>query len=389
MKLFEWMFMFSVVVFFVVMPTSWAQGSPPETRDCENTIDVNDYNARLDCKTENVNSALFGFVDRVIELDQLRISTDRPGLFTEDQKNNLLTVRERAQNAKNRTNVAKGFKGAVKKQKSQDEDCYTKELDNGSGDGDGVCEKNETCEEVIGDNIGDDDGECSMKGNEKEVCVQVCQQPLLDDDENYDPEALSDMEEELTELEESLNNAGVQVEMLMMVEKEAWEQGILYEATLSDSCGDFSDNSLSWWTFGVLQGLQVVKNVASGAFNSCSVVCNQDAFGWNCEAGCLALAIVSGAADIIYDGADLGFKVGGEIDAAAQMEKMAECIQENKSNVTSIKDDVVDLKIKAKETGDSLVRVEEELALLKTLLEQNQSLLLTPHGQKDGFPLND
>lgn len=374
MKLFEKMVMFSLV-FFVALSATWAQGSPPETRDCD-TIDANDYNGRLDCKTENVNSALFDLVDRVIELDQMRVSYNEPGIFTEEQKNNFVTARERAQNAKNRTNSAEGFKGAVKKQKAQDEDCYIKELVTaGGGDGDGVCEKNETCEEVIGDAIGDDDGVCTMKGNQKEVCVQICQQPLLDDDDNYDTEALGDMEEELTELEEGLKNAGNQVDMLMMMETEILEQGLSYDALLSDSCGDFSDTSLSWQTYKTLQGFQIAKNANSTALDTCSVVCNQDTFGWNCEAACLVFAISKGVLDGLYDGYDLRFKLDGELDTAEQMEKLAKCIQLNQE--------------KGQAAADALARVEEELAVLKALIEQNQTLLLTPHGQRDGFPIND
>ena len=374
MKLFERMLLVSILVLLVAIHPVWAAGGPPETRDCD-TIDPSEYNARLDCKTENVNSALFGLVDRVIEFDQMRVAYDQSTVFTEEQKNNFLTARERAQNAKNRTNAAEGFKGAVKKQKSQDEDCYIKELSGAGGDGDGVCEKNETCEEVIGDNIGNDDSVCTMKGNEKEVCVQICQQPLLDDDDNYDPEALGDMEEELTEFEGALNNAGKEVEMLMMAESRLVEQGVSYEAMLTDSCGDFSDSSLSWQAYKTLQGFQIAKNSNATALDTCSVVCNQDTFGWNCEAACLIFAISKGVLDGLYDGYDLRFNLEGELDTAAQMEKLAQCVQNSQKN--------------AQDASDALIRVEAELALLKVLVEQTQALLLTPHGQRDGFPTTD
>lgn len=65
----------------------------------------------------------------------------------------------------------------------------------------------------------------------------------------------------------------------------------------------------------------------------------------------------------------------GELDTAAQMEKLAQCVQNSQKN--------------AQDASDALIRVEAELALLKVLLEQTQALLLTPHGQRDGFPTTD
>ena len=398
MKSFKWIIMFSLVVFLTAASTSRAQDSaaPPVKRDCDSIFAKDQHNDRLDCKTENVLSALDDFVEVTFEYDRMRIGIDRPSLFTEEQRGELRSARVRAQNGKNRTHVAEGFKGAVAKQKKPDEDCFIKEY---SGDGDGVCEKNEVCEEVIDDGIGDDDPldrTCwPMKGKKKEVCVQVCQQPLVDDVENYDPGTAEDREDELEELEVALNNAKASIAMLIEVEMEAWGQ----RSVLSGTCGDFSDNSLGWWAFGTLQALQIAKNLSNMALNSCESLCTQTSFGWNCRGGCLALAIVTSILDMVYDGADLGFKVAGEIDTAGQMENMAECIETNKNNVTSLKnefqpagkivilqEDVTSLKSEFKSEG-AIGTLQEDVNTLKEELALIKSLLLTPQGKREGFPL--
>jgi hypothetical protein len=379
---------FSLVVSLVTTSTGWAQGrgTPPVKKDCETLFSSNEYNARLDCKTENVNSALFGFVNEVVELDRVRTSIDRPNILSKDQKNNLLSVRDRAQNAKNRTNTAKGFKGAVKKQKAQAEDCYIKEYTGtdapDENNKDGVCEKGELCEELE-DGIGNDDGKCVQKGPKKdrEICVQVCEQPLVSDDDNYDSGALEDMEEELTELEDALLYSGTQVEMMTRLEIEAWEQGSFYNAPLSNDCGDFSDTDLILESFKVLEHLQVVKNVAAAAFESCDVVCNQDAFGWNCSAGCLALAIVGGIANGVYDGFDLAYKKDGEIDNAVQMEKLAKCNQANKNTLSILDEKLDNMTAEIGGMNEILGEVQESLILIN-------NLLLTPQGKREDFPLN-
>jgi hypothetical protein len=123
-------------------------------------------------------------------------TADPTELFSETQKENLKNARGRAEKARTRSKEAGSFKSVGRKQKS---DCFLQEYDNPSdpddpdddGDNDGVCTNRhgvkETCAEVIGDQIGNDDGICRERGQE------ICDQPLNDqDDDNFDEEATAD-----------------------------------------------------------------------------------------------------------------------------------------------------------------------------------------------------
>ena len=375
---------------------------PPQKSDCDIRFDPNEFNDRLDCKTENVNTALFDFVDRAIDFDQMRTAIlDRPSLFTDKQKAHLLAARDRAQKAKNRTREAKGFRAAVKKQKAEDEDCFIKELI-GDGKGDEIqpCEKAEDCEEVIGDGIGNDVQPCSTKGKNKEVCVQICQQPLLTDEENLDGEIAFDIEQGLEELEGVLLEADQQVALAMIAEMQAWEQRQLAATVPSGLCGEFVFD-LFPFPF-VSQITQVTKNVADAVFNSCSVACNQDAFGWNCEAACVAFAVIAGIANTVND----AFELIDDGNAAAQLDRVAQCTGQLDGALQDSKTRDFELGAKLdnalKQIGDSQGKIDGLKAQIEDLTAQLQGLnalvnakfsevitsLCTPQGRRECFPSN-
>lgn len=356
-------------------------------RDCEK---LKEYNDLLDCRTENVNTALYGLIDRTIEYDQIRISYGQSSLFTAEEKDDLFSAYDRAQNAKNRMHNAEGYKDSVQKIKSRDEYCYIKEF---TGNGNGVCEKNEECSEITTDGIGDDIQPCALKGPKKdrEVCEQICTQSLADDDENYDSETATDTDEELRELEAALNNAELGIEMAMMAEMQIYEQRLLDHATLSESCGDF-DDVLSYVSFGVMEGLALAKNVADGVFNTCSSVSGQTILGMNVKAVCGVLAVVKAVADTLHDGAELGFKLGDELDASTQMAKLSECTEgltdefnEPDGAIVLLQKDVDDLTAEFGE-GGAIDTLQKDVDKMKEALILLEELLRTPHGQRDRVP---
>ena len=377
----------SIFVLFLVIPSlSFARDDPPVRRDCD-AIKSTEYNDLLDCRTENVNTALYGLIDQTIEYDQIRKSYGRSSLFTAEEKDDLFSAYNRAQNAKNRMHNAGGYKESVQKIKSRDEYCYIKEF---SGDGDGVCEKNEECSEITTDGIGDDTQPCALKGPKKdrEVCEQICTQSLADEDENYDSETATDTEVELEELEVALNNAELGIEMAMMAELQIYEQRLFDHATLSDSCGDFNAD-LSWWSFGVMMALQVAKNTADGAFNTCSSYGGQTILGMNTKSVCTVLAVVKAVVDTIYDGSELGFKVGDEVDASTQMAKLSECTEgltdeftEPDGAIVILQKDVDDLTAEFGE-GGAIDTLQKDVDKMKEALILLEELVRTPHGQRD------
>ena len=119
---------------------------------------------------------------------------------------------------------------------------------------------------MLGDGIGDDDGVCRMHGANREVCVQVCQQPLATDDDNYDPNIARETEQGLAEAEAAL------VDATNEVEKATYRMRELYATKPADR----TLTDCEMYEYGLfpgpaaLQASQVAKNVTGAAFNGCS-----------------------------------------------------------------------------------------------------------------------
>jgi hypothetical protein len=361
-----------------------ADNRPPQIRSCESEFTEEQINDRIDCKTENANAAMFDYVDTVIELDKTFRYYGRAPIFTDSQMDHLMSARERAQSGKNRSHDAKVFRGIARKQKSQDADCYVKEII-GDGKGNDIqpCEKNEDCEELSGDGIGNDDGVCVIKGNPnlREVCVEVCQQPLVDDDDNYDMGSSADTEQRLGELEVVLMDATDEVKGVI---------GRVHQ--LHSTRPNASTDECDMFEFGLfpgsiaLQATQVVKNVADAAFNTCSVACNQDAFGWNCEAACVVFAIVSGIANSVND----GFSVRDGANGSDQLDRVAKCTRQLNTEIASLQTavqgtqgaiDEVNMKVDALS-----VQIEELMKFMEARFLTVEDHLCTPQGQRECFP---
>jgi hypothetical protein len=360
--------------------------APPETRDCEADYPADQYNDRLDCRSENVNAAAFAYVDSALEHDRIRRALGGSPIFTDAQTEQLLTSRDRAQSAKDRTHQAQMFRASVRKQKAEDEDCYVKEIigDSGPHAGDDLqpCTKNEDCEEVLDDGIGDDDGICNLRGNNREVCVQVCQQPLPSDDENYDGNVAAESEQGLIELEGALRDATEEIK------KSTRRMLATFAARPLDRIGTACDQYQFDQFPGLfaLQTAQVAKNITGAAFNACSVLCHQDAFGWNCQAACLGFSIVDGIANIVFDAFDL---VDGD-NGGEQLDRMARCTTELSQDVASISGAVGGTQESLDEVNARLDAIEASLAALSESMHQRfdsvDTLLCTPQGQRACFP---
>lgn len=378
----------SVMVLFVlaISPLAASDKAPPQDRDCDGEFQANEYNDRIDCKAENANAAMFEWIDSVIDFEKMRRELGRASVFTDAQMDHLMSARERAQSAKNRSHAAKAFLGPARKQKARNEDCYVMEII-GDNKGDDIqpCEKDEDCSEVLGDGIGDDNGICKIKGNpnQREVCIEICQQPLLDDEDAYDPDAAADTEQGLEELEIALNDATSEVKSAMA---RMQSQHAERPASGADECTMFEFGLFPG--SGVLQTTQIVKNVADAAFNSCSVVCNQDVFGWNCEAACVVFAVISGIANSVND----GFAVRDGSNGSEQLDRVAKCTQQLNTDLGAL----------TASSGDTEAAVAEINLKVDDLAKQIESLMLfvqeqfavveghlcVPQGQRECFQGN-
>lgn len=166
---------FSMILWLMAM-LLFAQGTPVHAAQCnpESGCDGCTSKAeRMECKF----AALVAEGDKMV--DQLQQSPD----ITETQRAGLEKAKDRLTREKGRVK-ADDFHIMAKKQGTN---C---QLVENTGNDDGVCDyKNgETCVEVIGDGIGDDDGICTpMKGKNREVCAQICdEEAILQEESNVD-----------------------------------------------------------------------------------------------------------------------------------------------------------------------------------------------------------
>jgi len=136
--------------------------------------------------------------------------------------------------------------------------------------------------------------------------------------------------------------------------------------------------------------LDIAASVAQAIHDNADKACKQDFFGTNASTACVpfatiyhvlnALANIGKNAKSLVDDAHNIFITAVEIAETYQRDKAEDC-----RNL--IKEDTGSLVNIGGNANDALERVEVKLTLLKSLLEQNQALLLIPQGKRDDFPM--
>jgi hypothetical protein len=137
-------------------------------------------------------------------------------------------------------------------------------------------------------------------------------------------------------------------------------------------------NSVVGFTTALLETLK--DNVEPAA--------NQTVAGFNAGSAVIPFALVAGISKMageVVGGVEKGLTIAAQIVSAHTADTLQDCL-------TSVRDNTDDLKIKAGNTEDALARIEKELALLKSVVEQNQELLgqnqellVTPQGKREGW----
>ena len=110
------------------------------------------------------------------------------------------------------------------------------------------------------------------------------------------------------------------------------------------------------------------SNATAMAYNSCDSGCNQDAFGFNCSAVCIVLAVASGIVDTISDACELQ----DDTVTAEQVDAACECLNQMGDEISGLKEQLGDLSDVLEERFDEVVE-----------------LLNTPQGQRPEFPVKD
>ena len=317
--------------------------------------DPNEINERLNLKFEALNESLNGLVDQAV--------TENPDMFTPTQKEHMLKARERANRSRERVHQAGGLKRMGRKAKLE---CVINEIVGDSiGNEDGICEKGEICQEQLGDEIGDEDGLTEWKFcGKKELCVENCDEDAVDDEgENYDTEAVADVEESMDEVTNILDDAS------FILQAHAQHAAVMTEIRMvadpNDKCALLPVARKRARSYEELQSIFAAANATEMSHSICDSGCNQDFFGNNCSGVCTVLAGASGVVRIIAEAAELqdDTVTGEQVDAAC------DCLKQMGEEIDGLKEQLGDLNDMIEERFNEVVE-----------------LLNTPQGQRPTFP---
>jgi hypothetical protein len=291
-----------------------------------------------------------------------------------------MAARRRADNARGRSQQGESFQWLGRRQAS--DQCYLKECDYDAfpncNEGphtnyDGICDKHEDCEEVTGDGIGNDDGRCHpTHGNNQEVCVQICDQEsqLVANEDNFDVEAVEDMEMNLLALEQEMGDATEAVNMLTRGLLRAGESRARNPITAND-CVDIAPDE-GVWTALVLVTLVTVKDAASMAYDISDSGCNQDVLGNNCSAVGVAFATINGIAELAHD----AMAMRAEEEFSVYYENSANCMEQMDGKLEDLRGMIGDVQA-------AIAAMHEEMLERFDYVEE---LLQTPQGRRPEWP---
>lgn len=231
--------------------------------------DPDELNERLNTKFDTLNKSLNNLVDQAVN--------ENGDLFTAAQKDKMLNEKSRAESNRQRVYDAGGMKRMARKAKVE---CIIKEK---SGNNDGICEKGEVCVEKLGDQLGNEDGECEWKDcGKKEVCVEICDEDAVDSEgNNYDLQAAEDMEGTLDDVTKVLDDTSQMLsarsaQMSVMT-------AIVGSSDPNDKCALLPVARKRSHTYDELQGMLAAATVTNAAMSVCDSGCNQDFLGNNCS----------------------------------------------------------------------------------------------------------
>ena len=229
----------------------------------------------------------------------------------------------------------------------------------------------ENCAEVIGDGIGDDDGICGMTGSHKEVCVEICDLPLSDqDDDNFDEEAAADMETALMDAEHVMAETNERLAVALASYAQAKR-----DREARSASGSACVHILQGIRLGTKAYLTLSADATSMAYDMLDSGCNQDVVGNNCSSAGVALAVAKGVAQMVKDGFDLAELILSE----ASIDESFFCMEETST-------DIAQLQEQAGQTEEKLDEIDRKVDALNARFDEILELLRTPPGRREGFP---
>jgi hypothetical protein len=361
-----------------------AAGSPSFAQDCEQ-IDKKRYNERINCKTEKLTNK----VDEVVTL----VTEEGGDLLSEKTKKHLKEASERAKRAKDRAHGAKGFSNLARRQKVG-QGCHIVENDtDGKGNDDGICgnvkvEWKDGCVELGGDGVGDDDLICEKK----EVCLEVCDEVNIHDEEDddiFDEDLAADVEQSFDESAELMGEleVGIKERIAVLNALRSRYQGLITSAEAVDYCDSLQQSRPITITYQIIA--MAAARSTETLHNLCDSLMNQDTAGWNASAAC---AVTAGIAGVVVIAADLLDMLDNDI-SSMELDAAVKCLEQTDDKMTSLSKKVGDTGAQVTEIFkmvETLQKtVDEKLLLLQTKLEQVDTTLNTPPGRRPEFPVKD
>ncbi len=134
---------------------------------------------------------------------------------------------------------------------------------------------------------------------------------------------------------------------------------------------------------GALVALSIVTEVLDAVRDSGERGSDQTAAGFNCAACAIPLEV----AFHVSNGAKEIVGIGMDLLGSFQTDAILSCVQSIKTDSEALKLDTAAMKRDIGDLKAGQAGADEVLEDIKSLVRQNQLLLLTPHGQRDGFPL--
>jgi hypothetical protein len=383
-------------MFFIFL----SSGLRAEAAACD---EITDNGERLKCK----HGRVLGEQERMIN----NLETHFGQVVGADSIERLKKAHGRANKAKDRMN-SKHFKSLAKKNPEMCEIAELSKAWGGNGNENGICEPGELCEEVMGDNIGNDDHICKMKGKNREACVEICGGGGDTMEDEADLASLADLEENYDDVTKSLEAAN-----------SALENGGPLMATMAGSVlsayepADACKASADWLSFANILTVTIMKQVSVGLRGIADIAerpCDQTAAGFNGAAVC---AVVEGAATVmalVTETTEGIFRlVTWGVDNSKQtcMSSLSADLQETKvtlgtvasttsgssgqltgvlTEVQNIKTTVNNLTTKINTLSANLEALQQRTTALSETMNNRfnnvETLLNTPQGRRDSFP---
>jgi hypothetical protein len=229
----------------VVLAITAVALSLPVAASAKDECSDEDTGKRLKCNMEKASESFGALVDTATQDDM--------EFFSENQKKQLVNLKERAKNETVRVN-ALDYKRYGKKD-DRDVECVIRERigdvraeDDANGNGvcdegefcigneDGVCQEEEFvlenpykggCAELLDDGVGDDDGICDPKGQSgqfRETCLEDCGQDVIlaeNVEKNIDVDRAAAVEQSLQDLTAVIDEANADLGA-MIAARRAW-----------------------------------------------------------------------------------------------------------------------------------------------------------------------